>query len=128
MLDLPDSTLRAVAIVGLAGMFMFAGVMHFVRPAMFEAIVPPYLPNAKALVLISGVAEILGGIGLLIPATRIWAGIGLILLLIAVFPAHIYMVRQPEVFPQVPVWALWARLPMQGVLIAVVAWAAGVWP
>lgn len=128
MLDLPDSTLRAVALVGLAGVFVFAGVMHFVKPQMFEAIVPPYLPSPKALVLASGVAEILGGIGLLIPATRVWAGIGLVLLLVAVFPANLYMAQEAAQFRQLaPAWALWARLPLQGVLIALVVWAAGIW-
>ena len=128
MLDLPDSTLRAVALVGLAGVFVFAGVMHFVKPQMFEAIVPPYLPSPKALVLARGVAEILGGIGLLIPATRVWAGIGLVLLLVAVFPANLYMAQEAAQFRQLaPAWALWARLPLQGVLIALVVWAAGIW-
>jgi len=129
MLDLPDSTIRAIALVGLAGMFVFAGVMHFVKPQMFEAIVPPVLPSPRALVLISGVAEVLGGIGLLVPAVRTWASIGLIVLLIAVFPANLYMAQEAEQFRQLaPAWALWARLPLQGVLIAAVAWAAGIWP
>jgi uncharacterized membrane protein len=102
--------------------------MHFLRPQLFEAIVPPYLPSPRALVFISGVAEVLGGIGLLVPAVRIWAGVGLILLLVAVFPANLYMAEQAEKFRQLaPAWALWARLPVQGVLIALVAWAAGLW-
>ncbi|GAB5536198.1 MAG: DoxX family protein [Rubricoccaceae bacterium] len=129
MLDLPDSTLRAVVVIGLAGMFVFAGVMHFVKPQMFEAIVPPYLPSPRALVFISGVAEILGGIGLLIPATRVWAGVGLVALLLAVFPANLYMAQEAEQFRQLaPAWALWARLPLQGVLVAAVVWASGLWP
>ena len=129
MLDLPDSLLRSVTLVGLAGVFVFAGVMHFVKPHMFEAIVPPYLPSPRALVLVSGVAEVLGGIGLLVPAVRVWAGAGLILLLLAVFPANVYMAQEAASFRQLaPEWALWARLPVQGVLIGLVAWAAGVWP
>ncbi len=129
MFDLPDFMLRAVTLVGLAGMFVGAGVMHFIKPKMFEAIVPPSFPSPKALVAISGVAEIAGGIGLLIEPVRLAAGIGLILLLIAVFPANLYMARQPERFRQLaPAWVLWSRLPFQGVLIAVVAWAAGIWP
>ena len=129
MLDLPGSLPRAVALVGLAVAFVGAGVMHFAKPRMFEAIVPPSFPSPKALVAISGAAEIAGGVGLLVPAVRVWAGVGLILLLVAVFPANLYMARQPTRFRQLaPAWALWARLPLQGVLIALVAWAAGVWP
>ena len=128
MVDLPESLPRAVALVGLALAFVGAGVMHFVRPAVFEAIVPPYLPSPRALVLVSGAAEILGGVGLLVPAVRVWAGVGLILLLLAVFPANLFMAQEAEQFRWVPAWALWARLPLQAVLIAAVAWAAGVWP
>ena len=69
-----------------------------------------------------GAAEILGGVGLLVPAVRVWAGVGLILLLLAVFPANLFMAQEAEQFRWVPAWALWARLPLQAVLIAAVAW------
>ena len=129
MLDLPASLPRAAALVALAAAFVGAGVMHFVRPRVFEAIVPPSLPAPRALVLVSGAAEIAGGVGLLVGPLRWAAGVGLVLLLVAVFPANLYMARQPERFRGLaPAWALWARLPLQGVLIALVAWAAGVWP
>ena len=129
MFDLPDSIVHVVVLVGLAILFVGAGVMHFVKPRVYEAVVPPSFPNPKALVAISGLAEIAGGIGLMVEPVRFAAGIGLILLLVAVFPANLYMARQPERFRQLaPAWALWARLPLQGVLIAVVAWAAGIWP
>lgn len=99
-------------------LFILAGALHFVRPRMYEAIVPPYLPNAHALVVTSGAFEILGGIGVLIPATRGAAGWGLIALLIAVFPANLYMVSDGARFRSVaPAWALWARLPLQVLLI-----------
>ena len=124
MFDLPDSTLRAVSLVLLAAAFVGAGVLHLVRPQFFEAIVPPALPSPRALVLISGVAEILGGIGLLVPALRPWAGWGLAALLVAVFPANLYMAQEWERFRAVPRWALMARLPLQLVLIAWVLWAA----
>jgi uncharacterized membrane protein len=107
----------------LAGIFVLGGVMHFVIPAPYIRIMPPWLPAHAALVMISGVAEILGGIGLLVPVTRRAAGIGLILLLVAVFPANIQMLllyRERGV----PWWAellLWLRLPLQFLLI----W--GVW-
>ncbi|HUM13907.1 MAG TPA: DoxX family protein [Myxococcaceae bacterium] len=107
-------------LVLLAGLMMFAGVMHFVTPAVFVRIVPRWLPAPAALVSISGACEILCGVGLLVPLTRRLAAWGLIALLIAVFPANVNMAlnhlpfgRQP-----VPTWALWARLPLQAVLIA----------
>ena len=129
MLDLPASLPRAAALVALALAFVGAGAMHFAKPRAFEAIVPPSLPAPRALVLVSGLAEIAGGVGLLVGPLRWAAGVGLVLLLVAVFPANLYMARQAERFRRLaPAWALWARLPLQGVLIALVAWAAGVWP
>ena len=121
-----NDTLRLISRVILAGIFCFAGVMHFVRPAPFVAIVPRWLPAAEALVAISGVAEIAGGVGLLIPPVSRWAGWGLIALLVCVFPANVSMAMNkiPWDGKPLPDWALWARLPLQGVLIAWVWWAA----
>ncbi len=112
--------------LALAVSFLGAGVTHFVRPQFFEAIVPPYLPFPHALVLISGAAEIAGGAGLLLPATRRAAGWGLVALLLAVFPANLYMwqVDVPVDGQHLPRWALLARLPLQFVLIAAVLWSA----
>jgi uncharacterized membrane protein len=112
----------SIVLIGLG--FVAAGAFHFVRPALYTRIVPPFLPFPLALVYISGVAEILGGIGVLIPSLRAWAGLGLIVLLIAVFPANIYMAVGPEHagLGVPPIW-LWLRLPLQLVLIAWVAWA-----
>lgn len=106
-------------------MFVGVGVLHFTDTAFFEAIVPPYLPAARWLVWISGVAEILGGVGLLLPPVRRAAGVGLLLLLVAVFPANIHMAVN-EVMPSgpIPVWMLWARLPFQLVFAVWVAWVA----
>ena len=99
-------------------LFILTGALHFVRPRMYEAIVPSYLPNAHLLVLISGVFEVLGGIGVLLPATRVAAGWGLIALLLAVFPANVSMATEAARFRSVaPAWALWARLPLQFFLI-----------
>jgi uncharacterized membrane protein len=114
--------MRAISIWLIAAIFVGAGVMHFVKPRLFAAIVPPFLPNALLLVYLSGVAEILGGLGVLVPAFRVWAGWGLIALLVAVFPANIYMAMEAEKFGIAPVW-LWLRLPLQLVLIAWVWWA-----
>ena len=99
-------------------LFIAAGALHFVRPTMYEKIVPPQLGHAPELVAISGLAEIAGGLGLMIPRTRRAAGIGLIALLLAVWPANIYMAVQAEHFSAVaPAWALWTRVPLQVVLI-----------
>jgi uncharacterized membrane protein len=101
-----------------------AGVNHFVNPRFYEAIVPPSLKDeAAGVVKWSGVAELLGGVGVLIPATRRVSGVWLIGVLAAVFPANIYMAREPEHFKQVPRWALYARLPLQP-LCALWAWKA----
>ena len=126
LLDLPDGGLRAALLIGLALLFVFTGVMHFARPRMFTAIVPPSLPAPGVLVAVSGAAEVLGGVGLLVPGARLAAGVGLILLLAAVFPANVFMARHADRFRRLaPPLALWARLPLQPVLMAAVAWACG---
>jgi uncharacterized membrane protein len=102
----------------LAAFFVGSGVNHFVVPRFYRAIVPPPLQGeAKLVVEVSGVAEVLGGIGVLLPRTRSAAGVGLIVLLAAVFPANLYMAREPERFKQVPRWALFARLPLQPLMM-----------
>jgi uncharacterized membrane protein len=112
----------------LAAMFIGSGFLHFVRPAPFVAIVPPYLPAARALVLISGAFEILGGVGLLVPKLRRWAGMGLVLLLLAVYPANIFMATNDVPLGQwhVPWWGHAIRLPLQFVFIALVVWVVDV--
>jgi uncharacterized membrane protein len=98
MCDRPrTSSFKAVLVFRwlAAGFFIVAGTMHFVTPAEYRQIIPPSLPMPALLVAISGVAEIAGGAGLLIRRLRRLASIGLILLLIAVFPANIYMVAYP---------------------------------
>lgn len=117
--------MKVAILVLLAALFVTAGVFHFVRPTVFERVVPPFLPYPRAIVYVSGVAEILGGVALLVPQLRTFAGLWLIALLIAVFPANIYMALAPERagFGIAPIW-LWLRLPGQFVLIAAVWWAA----
>lgn len=94
---------------------MLAGVLHFVRPSMYEAIMPDYLPAHRELVLASGAAEIAGGAALMAPGERVrrlgklwlWA------LLVAVFPANLHMALNPERYSNIPEPLLWARLPGQ---------------
>jgi uncharacterized membrane protein len=107
----------------LALIFGFAGLMHFIVPSVFDAIVPPWLPSwmpsARTLVYVSGVAEIAGAIGLLLPQTRVLAAWCLIALLIAVFPANVQMLLDARARDASAWWvlALWLRLPMQPLLI-----------
>jgi uncharacterized membrane protein len=101
----------------LAILFVAAGTLHFAVPAPYIRIMPPALPHPSALVAISGLAEILGGLGLLLPQTKRPAAIGLVLLLLAVFPANWHMATSPGLFPQIPQGLLWARLPLQLPLI-----------
>jgi uncharacterized membrane protein len=101
----------------VATVFVVAGSLHFVNAPIYERIVPPYLPAHAQLVAISGFFEILGGVGVAIPQTRRAAGIGLIALLVAVFPANLYMAADAGTFASfLPAWALYARLPLQFVL------------
>ena len=100
--------------------FIIAGAAHFITPAPYLAIVPSSLPWPAALVALSGVAEILGGLGICFPSTRRLAGWCLIALLLAVFPANIYAISTGMVIAghALPAWILWARLPFQLLFIA----------
>jgi uncharacterized membrane protein len=109
----------------LAFIMVAMGILHFAMPGPFVRIVPAALPAPLALVLVSGVFEVLGGIGLLVPRVRRAASVGLVLLYLAVFPANINMTMHPEAFG-VPAWALWARLPLQALFIAWALWT-GEW-
>jgi uncharacterized membrane protein len=97
--------------------FLVSGVGHFVSTNTFVKIMPPYLPLHRELVLLSGAIEIALGVLLLVPQTTRWAAWGLIALLIAVFPANIYMYQHRELF-QIPPLVLLLRLPLQVLLIA----------
>jgi uncharacterized membrane protein len=117
--------LKLFALCTLALSMIVIGVLHFVRPKPFVRIVPKYLPAPLALVYISGFFEIAGGVGLLVPGTRVAAAWGLIALYIAVFPSNIYMLTHNiSLNPRKPIprWALWARLPFQFVFMAWAYW------
>jgi uncharacterized membrane protein len=110
----------SVLLVLLAVLMAFAGAMHFIAPKGYIRIVPRWLPAPGALVMVSGACEILGAVGLLVPLTRPWAAWGLIALFIAVFPANVNMAVNRIGFGRKPPspWLLWARLPLQAVLVA----------
>jgi uncharacterized membrane protein len=102
----------------LGAFFIAAGINHFVMPRAYQQIVPPRLRgDAAGVVAISGVAELAGGVAVLVKPTRRAAGLGLIALLAAVFPANLYMARTPERFQRMPRWALYARLPLQPLMM-----------
>jgi uncharacterized membrane protein len=117
-----ETGLRAI----LAVFMIFAGMLHFVRPAPFVGIVPAYLPAPLLLVHVSGVAEIAGGLGLLVARTRRAAAWGLIALYVAVFPANINQAVHHIPFGDKPVpeLYLWLRLPFQLVFISLAYWFA----
>lgn len=105
-----------------AAFFVFAGAMHFARPRDYRAMMPDYLPRHREAVVLSGIAEIAGGLAMLPGRTRPLARWWLTALLIAVFPANVDMALRPDRHPglrldRLPRWALWARLPLQGLAI-----------
>ena len=100
----------------MAALYIYAGINHFRKPRFYLKAMPTYIPNQKLMVDLSGIFEIVLGIALLFPPTRSYAAWGIILLLIAVFPSNIYMLTSGK-FHKIPKWFLWARLPLQGVLI-----------
>ena len=105
-------TIRLLSRYALALLFVAAGFWHFVHAATYLAIMPPVLPAPLALVYVSGVFEILGGLGLLPSRTRWLAGAGLLALLVAVFPANVYMALAHAQL-HIPGWIAWGRLPLQ---------------
>ena len=105
----------------LAAFMVFIGVLHFTSAGQFVQIVPAFLPSPYTLVWVSGVFEILGGVGLLVDRTRRFSAWGLVALYVAVFPANINMaVNHIHITgtPELPAWVLWARLPFQAAFIA----------
>nr|WP_235728445.1 DoxX family membrane protein [Halosimplex carlsbadense] len=115
-------------VMGLS--YVLAGVLHFVAPETYERIVPPQFPRPRTLVYLSGIAEAGLGIGVLFERTRRRSAWGLIALLVAVFPANVYMATGDDFdLGDVPAQlrdprdaALWARLPLQAVLVAWAWW------
>lgn len=106
----------------LAAFFVLAGFNHFISPAFYLKMMPPYLPWHLLLVYLSGVFEIALGILLLLPKCTHIAAWGLVALLIAVFPANIHMAVHHDLFPEYRVMTLWLRLPLQLVTIAWAYW------
>ena len=112
-------------VLGALALGFIAGVInHFLNPRPYLTMMPPWVPDPPAANAAAGVAEIAGGVGLLVPPLRRPAGLGLLALLAAVFPANVHVARHGWPGVRLPKWALWARLPVQPVLLAAVWWAA----
>jgi uncharacterized membrane protein len=109
----PASRVKTFFLLLLSLFFTYAGIDHLVSPGFYVSIMPPWIPWHLELVYLSGVFEVMGGIGVLIPRFRAMAGSGLVLLLIAVYPANLHMAFNPHLFPDIPLVALYIRLALQ---------------
>jgi len=115
---------QRIALVLAVFFYIIAGALHFARPEPYLRLMPPYIPWHAAMVRISGAFEILGALGLLVSGTRRAAAWGLVALLIAVFPANVYMAMHPVEAGAASVAPMlrWGRLPLQPLLIWWVLW------
>lgn len=111
---------KRVSLVVQSLFYTAAGVNHFWHESFYRRIMPDHYTHPDGWVLFTGAAEILGGLGLLHPKTRRAAAIGIALMLVGYFDVHIYMLRHSERFPEMPRWALDARIPLQ---FALIGWA-----
>ena len=119
------SLVKRVLLYVMAAFYMFAGVMHFLRPEFYAPMMPPYLPWHGFLIFLSGVAEVGLGAAVLVPSLRKMAAWGIILLLIAIFPANVHIaLNNVPLFgnPEGAGILNWVRLPFQAVLILWAWW------
>lgn len=116
------SRARVAALAFIFLWFALGGAAHFLFTDAEMRVVPPYIPWPRAAVLVSGLFELLGALGLLLAATRRYAGLGLFALTLCVTPVHVYMLQHADLFA-VPYWALVVRLPVQVALLALIAWS-----
>lgn len=105
---------------GMAFIYFIAGINHFRNPRLYLKIIPPYIPNHKLMNYASGAAEIILGIALCVPVLSAYAAWGVIALLIAIFPTHLYMYFDPKAHMGLPKWLLLLRMPLQ---FALMFWA-----
>ena len=118
--------LKKVSLLLLIILYIGAGINHFWHPAGYLTIIPPYLPAHNFINIAAGISELLFGILLIFPLTRKFAVYGIILMLIAFIPAHIYMIQLggcAGVQICIPLWAAWVRLiPLQFILMLWAFW------
>ncbi len=117
LFKLPKGIRRKIVLLSLAIFFIYFGIDHFINPDFYLSIMPPSFPLHHEAVYISGLFEIIGGMGLLIYRFRKIAGWGLFALLIAVYPANIYMAVTPSAFPNIPIFILYLRLGLQFIFL-----------
>jgi len=117
---------RGKAAFALAFGFLVTGVLHFSDPGRFLAMMPPWLPWHLELVYLSGILELLGAVGLMLPGTRRLAGFGLAALLIAIFPANVHVALSGGTVEGLPEarWYYWLRLPLQIIFIGWALWCS----
>ncbi|MDG2223819.1 MAG: DoxX family protein [Rubripirellula sp.] len=113
--------IKTISKLTIASFMIGAGTMHFANPDFFMKIMPPSLPLHKELVLLSGLCEVVLGLLILIPRFTPMAAWGIVALLIAVFPANLYLYQHQEILPAAPLLHL-LRLPLQGVFILWAFW------
>lgn len=101
----------------MAILYILAGFNHFRNPGMYIKIIPPFFKSPKLINVVSGIAEIVLGILLMFSLTTQYAAWGIIALLIAIFPANLYMFQNKKASFNLPKWILFVRLPLQLVLI-----------
>ena len=115
-------TFKLISIYIMSLFYVFAGIKHFTNPYWYMKIMPPYLPLHKELVYISGAFEIILGLMLLLDKTRFVGAWGLILLLIAIFPANIYLAQTNGAALNISPTLAWGRLPFQAIFILIAYW------
>ncbi|MES2773351.1 MAG: MauE/DoxX family redox-associated membrane protein [Bacteroidota bacterium] len=103
-----------ISLIVMIVFYFAAGINHFRNPSAYYLIIPPWLTAPELVNAAAGIFEIILAIGLIFPATRRWAAWGIIAMLIAFIPSHIYMIQQGGCFPKpgfcFPVWVMWVRL------------------
>lgn len=104
----------------MAVLYILAGINHFRKPKLYERIMPPYIPAHKSMVILSGIAEMVLGLMLLIPENQHIAAWGIILMLTLFFTVHIYMLQEEKAAMKLPKWVLILRIPLQ---LALIFWA-----
>ena len=97
--------------------YVSSGINHFISPDFYLKLMPPYIPFPLEVIYLSGVIEIILGVGAALSRFRVWAAWAIIFMLISFMPVHIHMVAHPEMYPDVPEIGLWLRIAVQGALI-----------
>jgi uncharacterized membrane protein len=117
--------LKIISLYLMAGFYLFGGINHFRTPEFYLPLIPDYLPTPDLLNLLAGIAEIVLAIGLLIPNTRKWAAWGVIAMLLAFIPSHVYFIQLGSCIPDVlcaAEWMGWVRLLLIQPLLIAWAW------